>query len=56
MVESFSLSQNLTKKIRYVGKKSDHWGLSYAPAKFVQISPSNSRATLAEIHTNFAGS
>ena len=38
MAESFSLSQSQTKKIRYVGTKSDNWGLSYDLAKFVRIS------------------
>ena len=47
MGESFFLSQSLTKKMRYVWTKSDHWGLSYEPAKFVRISARVSRALLA---------
>jgi len=38
MEESFYLSQDQTQKKRYVGTKSDHWGLRYGPAKFVRMS------------------
>ena len=37
MEENFYLSQDQTQKKRYVGTKSDHWGLRYGPAKFVRI-------------------
>ena len=49
-MKSFYLSQDQTQIKRYVGTKSDHWGLSYGPANFVRMS---ARVARERIELNF---